>query len=224
MRRRRHDEIKAQGARRSSEPGLRRSRERLASPSLRSTVSWGSTLESWVPGPAKTRSGEVRPKVSHSTNETLTAGSPMQRSGGAKERAGRQRCRVRFVCNLLAMASKTHQQMAAALLRTIFAQPGFEIVDAAWAQARDQLNASSPKAGPLMDAAKTEVLAFRRPTLIILSAHSAGRTPHPSQAATLRWRRRADCRQRAGTCRTGTYSGSRLPPPDRQGERVRETR
>ena len=74
--------------------------------------------------------------------------------------AGRQRCRVHFIRNLLAVVPKTHQQMAAALFRTIFAQPDAEAVDAAWEQVRDQLDASFPKAGPLMDSAKTEVLAF----------------------------------------------------------------
>ena len=74
--------------------------------------------------------------------------------------AARQRCRVHFIRNLLAVVPKTHQHMAAALFRTIFAQPDTASVAAAWDQVADQLTASFPKAGPLMADAKDEVLAF----------------------------------------------------------------
>ena len=50
--------------------------------------------------------------------------------------------------------------MVAAVFRTIFAQPDAHAVSAAWDEVRDQLAASFPKAGPLMDDAKAEVLAF----------------------------------------------------------------
>ena len=74
--------------------------------------------------------------------------------------AARQRCRVHFIRNLLAAVPRSHQHMAAALFRTIFAQPDTDAVTEAWDQVRDQLAASFPKAGPLMDSARTEVLAF----------------------------------------------------------------
>ena len=74
--------------------------------------------------------------------------------------AARQRCRVHFIRNLLAVVPRSHQHMAAALFRTIFAQPDTDAVTEAWDQVRDQLAASFPKAGPLMDSARTEVLAF----------------------------------------------------------------
>lgn len=74
--------------------------------------------------------------------------------------AARQRCRVHFIRNLLAVVPRSHQHMAAALFRTVFAQPEADAVAGAWDQVRDQLAASFPKAGPLMDAARTEVLAF----------------------------------------------------------------
>lgn len=74
--------------------------------------------------------------------------------------AARQRCRVHFIRNLLAVVPKTHQHMAAALFRTVFAQPDAAAVTQAWDQVGDQLAASFPKAGPLMADAKTEVLAF----------------------------------------------------------------
>ena len=56
------------------------------------------------------------------------------------------------------MVPRSHQHMAAALFRTIFAQP--DAVTGAWDQVGDQLAASFPKAGPLMDKARAEVLAF----------------------------------------------------------------
>ena len=78
----------------------------------------------------------------------------------ALQGAARQRCRVHFVRNLLAVAPRTHQHMAAALFRTVFAQPDADAVSAAWDDVAERLAASFPKAGPLMDAAKHEVLAF----------------------------------------------------------------
>jgi putative transposase len=74
--------------------------------------------------------------------------------------AAHQRCRVHFARNLLALIPKSHKDMVAAVFRTIFAQPNAAAVSAAWDQVRDQLAASFPKAGPLMDDAKAEVLAF----------------------------------------------------------------
>ena len=71
-----------------------------------------------------------------------------------------QRCRVHFARNLLAHIPKTHADMVAAVFRTIFAQPDPEAVSRAWEEVRDQLAASFPKVGPLMDEAKAEVLAF----------------------------------------------------------------
>jgi putative transposase len=50
--------------------------------------------------------------------------------------------------------------MVAAVFRTIFAQPDATTVAATWDEVRDQLAGRFPKIGPLMDEAKTEVLAF----------------------------------------------------------------
>jgi transposase-like protein len=74
--------------------------------------------------------------------------------------AGHQRCRVHFARNLLAHVPKTQADMVAAVFRTIFAQPDPDAMSASWDQVRDQLAARVAKIGPLMDAAKTEVLAF----------------------------------------------------------------
>ena len=73
---------------------------------------------------------------------------------------GHQRCRVHFARNLLALVPKSHKDMVAAVFRTIFAQPDPATVGQTWDAVRDQLAAAFPKIGLLMDAAKTEVLAF----------------------------------------------------------------
>jgi putative transposase len=66
----------------------------------------------------------------------------------------------RLTGNLLALVPKTHQDMVAAVFRTIVAQPDPDTVATTWDQVRDQLADRFPKIGPLMDDAKTEVLAF----------------------------------------------------------------
>jgi transposase-like protein len=67
---------------------------------------------------------------------------------------------VHFARNLLALVPKTHQDMVAAVFRTIFAQPDPDTVAATWDQVRDQLAKNFPKIAPLMDTGKAEVLAF----------------------------------------------------------------
>jgi transposase-like protein len=67
---------------------------------------------------------------------------------------------VHFARNLLALVPRSHTDMVAAVFRTIFAQPDADAVAATWDEVRDQLAARFPKIGPLMDGAKTEVLAF----------------------------------------------------------------
>ena len=74
--------------------------------------------------------------------------------------AAHQRCRVHFARNLLALVPKSHQDMVAAVFRTIFAQPDPTTVAATWDQVRDQLVDRFPKIAALMDDAKAEVLAF----------------------------------------------------------------
>ena len=74
--------------------------------------------------------------------------------------AAHQRCRVHFARNLLAHVPKSHADMVAAVFRTIFAQPDAKTVAATWDDVGDQLAERFPKIGPLMEEAKTEVLAF----------------------------------------------------------------
>jgi len=76
------------------------------------------------------------------------------------QKASHQRCRVHFARNLLGLVPRSHTDMVAAVFRTIFAQPNADAVSQTWDQVRDQLASMFPKAGPLMDGAKTEVLAF----------------------------------------------------------------
>ena len=74
--------------------------------------------------------------------------------------ASHQRCRVHFARNLLALVPKSHQDMVAAVFRTIFAQPDPATVSSTWDQVRDQLGDRFPKIAVLMDDAKAEVLSF----------------------------------------------------------------
>ena len=74
--------------------------------------------------------------------------------------AGRQRCRVHFIRNLLALVPRSHQHMAAAVFRTVFAQPDPGAVRDAWDEVAAQLGARFPKVAALMADAKPEVLAF----------------------------------------------------------------
>src|ERR671910_3239616 len=71
--------------------------------------------------------------------------------------ASHQRCRVHFARNLLALVPKSHQDMVAAVFRTIFAQPDPDTVASTWDEVRDQLGDRFPKIAALMDTAKTEV-------------------------------------------------------------------
>jgi len=74
--------------------------------------------------------------------------------------AAHQRCRVHFARNLLALIPKAHQDMVAALFRTVFAGIDTTTVNAQWDHVRGTLSERWPKAAQLMDSARTEVLAF----------------------------------------------------------------
>ncbi|MFK5647993.1 IS256 family transposase [Ornithinimicrobium sp. LYQ121] len=71
-----------------------------------------------------------------------------------------QRCRVHFIRNVLAHVPKAETEMVAAVFRTIFAQPDLASMAKQWDKVRDDLANRYPKTGPLMDGAKSEVLAF----------------------------------------------------------------
>jgi putative transposase len=59
--------------------------------------------------------------------------------------ASHQRCRVHFARNLLALVPMSHQDMVAAVFRTIFAHPDSDTVSSTWDQIRDHLVTASPR-------------------------------------------------------------------------------
>jgi len=71
-----------------------------------------------------------------------------------------QRCRVHFMRSLLAYVPKTAQQMVAALVRTIFAQPDKASARAQLATVAANLAARFPKAAELLVEAEEDVLAY----------------------------------------------------------------
>jgi putative transposase len=74
--------------------------------------------------------------------------------------ASHQRCKVHFARNLGSAVPKDRRDIIAAAFRTIFVQATAADIDRQWDVVRDSLATSQPKAATLMDAAKTEVLAF----------------------------------------------------------------
>ena len=71
-----------------------------------------------------------------------------------------QRCRVHFVRNALALVPKSAQQLVAATIRTVFAQPEPEMARQTWRQVADGFRARYPKLAVLLDGAETDVLAY----------------------------------------------------------------
>src|ERR687897_543217 len=65
------------------------------------------------------------------------------------QRVSHQRCRVHFARNLLALVPKSHQDMVAAVFRTIFAPPDAATVSTTWDEVRDQLTVRFPRIGDL---------------------------------------------------------------------------
>ncbi len=78
-----------------------------------------------------------------------------------------QRCRVHFVRNALALVPKSAQQLVAATIRTVFAQPDALSAREQWRRVADGFRARFPRLADLMDAAESDVLAY----LAFPSAH-----------------------------------------------------
>ncbi len=71
-----------------------------------------------------------------------------------------QRCRVHFMRNVLAKVSKGHDQMVAATIRTIFAQPGPKQVRAQVDLVAEMLAGQFPAVAQMLLDAKTDLTAF----------------------------------------------------------------
>lgn len=78
-----------------------------------------------------------------------------------------QRCRVHFVRNALALVPKSAQQLVAATIRTVFAQPDAASARAQWRRVADGFRDRFPRLAALLDEAETDVLAY----LAFPSAH-----------------------------------------------------
>jgi transposase-like protein len=71
-----------------------------------------------------------------------------------------QRCRVHFIRDVLAMVPKSAQQMIAATIRTVFAQPDPQSARKTWRTVADSFRARFGRVAQLMDEAEDEVLAY----------------------------------------------------------------
>lgn len=78
-----------------------------------------------------------------------------------------QRCRVHFVRNALALVPKGAQQLVAATIRTVFAQPDATSAREQWRRVADGFRERFPRLAELMDDAESDVLAY----LAFPSAH-----------------------------------------------------
>ncbi len=78
-----------------------------------------------------------------------------------------QRCRVHFVRNALALVPKGAQQLVAATIRTVFAQPDAMSAREQWRRVADGFRDRFPRLADLMDEAESDVLAY----LAFPSAH-----------------------------------------------------
>ncbi len=78
-----------------------------------------------------------------------------------------QRCRVHFVRNALALVPKGAQQLVAATIRTVFAQPDAASARAQWRRVADGFRDRFPRLADLLDEAEPDVLAY----LAFPSAH-----------------------------------------------------
>jgi putative transposase len=72
-----------------------------------------------------------------------------------------QRCRTHFMRNVLAKVPKSAQPFVATLVRSIFAQPSREEVEAQFTRVLEQLADRFPVAAELLESAREDILAFR---------------------------------------------------------------
>ena len=72
-----------------------------------------------------------------------------------------QRCRVHFMRNVLTALPKGRQEMVASIIRTIFAQPDAEHIDAQFDEVARMIDRVHPKAAEMLHDARADVLAFK---------------------------------------------------------------
>ncbi len=71
-----------------------------------------------------------------------------------------QRCRTHFMRNALALVPKGAQELVAATIRTVFAQPEPALARETWRRVADSFRPRYPKLAQLLDDAQEEVLAY----------------------------------------------------------------
>jgi transposase-like protein len=71
-----------------------------------------------------------------------------------------QRCRVHFMRNVLAHATKSGRRVVSAFIATAFAQDDAEAARGQWRKVADQLRPKTPRLAALMDEAEADVLAY----------------------------------------------------------------
>jgi transposase-like protein len=83
-----------------------------------------------------------------------------QAIGAVVHGASWQRCRVHFLRNALALVPKGAQQLVAATIRTVFAQPTPEAARTQWRQVADSFRERWPRLADFLDEAEADVLAY----------------------------------------------------------------
>ncbi len=80
--------------------------------------------------------------------------------GAVLQGASWQRCRVHWLRNALSLVPKREQQLVAATIRTVFAQPTPELVREHWRKVSDTFRGRYPRLSQLMDVSEEDVLAY----------------------------------------------------------------
>ena len=82
--------------------------------------------------------------------------------GSVLQGATWQRCRVHFMRDALGLVPKSAQQMVAATIRTVFAQPDANAAREHWRRVADTFRARFQRLAELLDEAETDVLAYAK--------------------------------------------------------------
>jgi transposase-like protein len=82
--------------------------------------------------------------------------------GSVLQGASWQRCRVHFMRDALGLVPKSAQQMVAATIRTVFAQPDAAAAREQWRRVADTFRARYGRLAEMLDAAEADVLAYAK--------------------------------------------------------------